>query len=160
NLPSVVVGHVLAPRPGEWILDMCAAPGGKTCHIAALMGDKGEVVALDRIQNKIDRIRQNAQMLSLQSIKAYCFNSTQAVSDEPKQEAKGVDKKKSETAGLGSKCHFKSRFICVYKIWKNLIIAALSLASAFVFVAAGRTVVEERADRDTIGFFIAKFLKT
>ncbi|MEQ2167588.1 hypothetical protein GOODEAATRI_005528, partial [Goodea atripinnis] len=40
NLPSVVVGHVLAPRPGEWILDMCAAPGGKTCHIAALMGDK------------------------------------------------------------------------------------------------------------------------
>uniref|UniRef100_A0A3B5LVQ1 NOP2/Sun RNA methyltransferase 6 n=1 Tax=Xiphophorus couchianus TaxID=32473 RepID=A0A3B5LVQ1_9TELE len=89
NLPSVVVGHVLTPQPGERILDMCAAPGGKTCHIAALMGDKGEVVALDRIRNKIDRIRQNAQMLSLQSIKAFCFNSTQAVSDEPKQEAEG-----------------------------------------------------------------------
>lgn len=40
NLPSVVVGHVLAPRPGERILDMCAAPGGKTCHIAALMRDQ------------------------------------------------------------------------------------------------------------------------
>ncbi|PWA18182.1 hypothetical protein CCH79_00004091, partial [Gambusia affinis] len=89
NLPSVVVGHVLAPQPGERILDMCAAPGGKTCHIAALMRDKGEVVALDRIRNKIDRIRQNAQMLSLQSIKAFCFNSTQAVSDEPAQEAEG-----------------------------------------------------------------------
>ncbi|XP_032407476.1 tRNA (cytosine(72)-C(5))-methyltransferase NSUN6 isoform X1 [Xiphophorus hellerii] len=89
NLPSVVVGHVLTPQPGERILDMCAAPGGKTCHIAALMGDKGEVVALDRIRNKIDRIRQNAQMLSLQSIKAFCFNSTQAVSDEPTQEAEG-----------------------------------------------------------------------
>ncbi|XP_008394936.1 putative methyltransferase NSUN6 isoform X2 [Poecilia reticulata] len=90
NLPSVVVGHVLAPQPGERILDMCAAPGGKTCHIAALMGDKGEVVALDRIRNKIDRIRQNAQTLSLQSIKAFCFNSTRAVSDdEPTQEAEG-----------------------------------------------------------------------
>ncbi|XP_007555713.1 putative methyltransferase NSUN6 isoform X2 [Poecilia formosa] len=89
NLPSVVVGHVLAPQPGERILDMCAAPGGKTCHIAALMGDKGEVVALDRIRNKIDRIRQNAQTLSLQSIKAFRFNSTQAVSDEPTQEAEG-----------------------------------------------------------------------
>lgn len=50
---------------------------------------QGEVVALDRIRNKIDHIRQNAQMLSLQSIKAFCFNSTQAVSDEPKQEAEG-----------------------------------------------------------------------
>uniref|UniRef100_A0A3Q2PKH2 NOP2/Sun RNA methyltransferase 6 n=1 Tax=Fundulus heteroclitus TaxID=8078 RepID=A0A3Q2PKH2_FUNHE len=89
NLPSVVVGHVLGPRPGERILDMCAAPGGKTCHIAALMGDKGEVVALDRIRNKIDHIRQNAQMLSLQSIKAYCFNSTQAVSDGPTHQAEG-----------------------------------------------------------------------
>lgn len=43
NLPSVVVGHVLGPRPGERILDMCAAPGGKTCHIAALMRDQVQV---------------------------------------------------------------------------------------------------------------------
>ncbi|KAM4605897.1 tRNA (cytosine(72)-C(5))-methyltransferase NSUN6 isoform 1-T2 [Polymixia lowei] len=89
NLPSVVVGHVLGPRPGERVLDMCAAPGGKTCHIAALMGDQGEVVALDRIRNKIERIRQNAQMLHLYSIKAYCFNSTQAVSSNPSQETEG-----------------------------------------------------------------------
>lgn len=68
---------------------MCAAPGGKTCHIAALMGDKGEVVALDRIRNKIEHIRQNAQMLNLQSIKSFCFNSSQAVSDEATQEAQG-----------------------------------------------------------------------
>lgn len=49
NLPSVVVGHVLGPRPGERILDMCAAPGGKTCHIAALMRDQVQV--LPRIQS-------------------------------------------------------------------------------------------------------------
>ncbi|XP_037828968.1 tRNA (cytosine(72)-C(5))-methyltransferase NSUN6 isoform X2 [Kryptolebias marmoratus] len=89
NLPSVVVGHVLGPQPGERILDMCAAPGGKTCHIAALMGDQGEVVALDRIRNKVDQIRQNAQLLHLQSIKAYCFNSVRAVSDDPSQETEG-----------------------------------------------------------------------
>ncbi|XP_076014197.1 tRNA (cytosine(72)-C(5))-methyltransferase NSUN6 isoform X2 [Genypterus blacodes] len=89
NLPSVVVGHVLAPQPGERILDMCAAPGGKTCHIAALMGDQGEVVALERIRNKIERIRQNAKILNLNSIKVHCFNSTQAVSSDPAQDAKG-----------------------------------------------------------------------
>lgn len=40
NLPSVVASHVLGPKPGERILDMCAGPGGKTTHIAALMNDK------------------------------------------------------------------------------------------------------------------------
>ncbi|XP_026217791.1 tRNA (cytosine(72)-C(5))-methyltransferase NSUN6 isoform X2 [Anabas testudineus] len=89
NLPSVVAGHVLGPRPGERILDMCAAPGGKTCHIAALMGDQGEVVALDRIRNKIDRINQNAQILNLRSIKAFHFNSTRAVSTDPTQKTEG-----------------------------------------------------------------------
>ncbi|XP_053714615.1 tRNA (cytosine(72)-C(5))-methyltransferase NSUN6 isoform X1 [Synchiropus splendidus] len=82
NLPSVVVGHVLGPQPGERILDMCAAPGGKTSHIAALMRDQGEVVALERIRNKIEKIHQNVKVLQLQSVKAYCFDSTRAVSDD------------------------------------------------------------------------------
>lgn len=51
---------------------------------------QGEVVALDKIRNKIDRIVQNAQMLNLHSIKAYCFNSTQAVSSDPAQETEGT----------------------------------------------------------------------
>ena len=40
NLPSIVCSAVLAPQPGEMILDMCAAPGGKTTHIATLMNNK------------------------------------------------------------------------------------------------------------------------
>ncbi|CAN9506365.1 unnamed protein product [Ophioblennius macclurei] len=89
NLPSVVVGHVLGPRPGERILDMCAAPGGKTCHIAALMGDQGEVVALEKSRNKIERVCRNAQALNLRSIKTFCFNSIQAVSSDPTQVTEG-----------------------------------------------------------------------
>ncbi|XP_077058083.1 tRNA (cytosine(72)-C(5))-methyltransferase NSUN6 isoform X1 [Siphateles boraxobius] len=86
NLPSVVVGHVLGPRPGERILDMCAAPGGKTTHIASLMGNQGTVVALDKIRSKMEKIIQNANMLKLDCIKAYCCNSIHAVSSEPAQE--------------------------------------------------------------------------
>ena len=44
---SAVVARVLAPEPQERVLDLCAAPGGKTTHLAALMGDEGEVVAVE-----------------------------------------------------------------------------------------------------------------
>ncbi|XP_056318424.1 tRNA (cytosine(72)-C(5))-methyltransferase NSUN6 isoform X1 [Danio aesculapii] len=85
NLPSVVVGHVLGPRPGERVLDMCAAPGGKTTHIASLMGNQGVVVALEKVRSKMEKILQNAQMLKLDCIKAYCCNSINAVSSDPAQ---------------------------------------------------------------------------
>ena len=41
------------PLKGERILDMCAAPGGKTTAIAILMKDEGEVIAADRSHNKV-----------------------------------------------------------------------------------------------------------
>eukprot|EP00062_Callorhinchus_milii_P005618 gi/632945234/ref/XP_007887938.1/ PREDICTED: putative methyltransferase NSUN6 isoform X1 [Callorhinchus milii] len=82
NLPSVVVSHVLNPKPGERILDICAAPGGKTTHIAALMHDKGEVLAMDKIANKLEKIKQNAKNLQLQCIKAFCYDGTKALDTE------------------------------------------------------------------------------
>ncbi|NWI99082.1 NOP2 methyltransferase, partial [Crypturellus undulatus] len=82
NLPSVVVSHVLNPQPGERILDMCAAPGGKTTHLATLMHDKGEVIAMDKIANKVKKIKQNAELLQLNCIKAFCYDGTKALSDQ------------------------------------------------------------------------------
>ncbi|XP_033367597.1 tRNA (cytosine(72)-C(5))-methyltransferase NSUN6 isoform X5 [Parus major] len=87
NLPSVVVSHVLNPQPGERILDMCAAPGGKTTHLATLMHDQGEVIAMDKIANKVKKIKQNAELLQLNCIKAFCFDGIKALSVE-KREAK------------------------------------------------------------------------
>src|SRR5436305_10050840 len=45
---SQLVGTLVDPRPGERVLDLCAAPGNKTTHLAALMGNEGEVVAYER----------------------------------------------------------------------------------------------------------------
>lgn len=40
NLPSILVSHVLSPQHNELVIDMCAAPGGKTTHLASLMRNK------------------------------------------------------------------------------------------------------------------------
>ncbi|XP_018419683.1 PREDICTED: putative methyltransferase NSUN6 [Nanorana parkeri] len=90
NLPSAVVSHVLSPQPGERVLDMCAAPGGKTTHIASLMKDEGEVIAVDKIAKKVEKIKHNASLLQLTSIQAYRFNSTKAVLREPKGMEEGA----------------------------------------------------------------------
>lgn len=52
SLASYTAALVLNPAPGSRVLDMCAAPGGKTTALAQIMGDSGQVVALDRSHSK------------------------------------------------------------------------------------------------------------
>ncbi|XP_020816417.1 LOW QUALITY PROTEIN: putative methyltransferase NSUN6 [Drosophila serrata] len=77
NLPSIVCVHVLAPQPGERVLDMCAAPGNKTSHIAEMMNDHGSVVALDNSASRVRSMRP--KLCSYQSITTHVFDSTKAV---------------------------------------------------------------------------------
>ncbi|XP_017034553.1 tRNA (cytosine(72)-C(5))-methyltransferase NSUN6 [Drosophila kikkawai] len=76
NLPSIVCVHVLAPQPGERVLDMCAAPGNKTSHIAEIMNDVGSVVALDSSASRVRNMRP--RLCSYQSITTHVFDSTKA----------------------------------------------------------------------------------
>ena len=59
---------VLSPRPGERVLDLCAAPGGKSFSAAFAMEDKGEIVSCDLHENKLKRIQEGAARLDLTSI--------------------------------------------------------------------------------------------
>ncbi len=60
---------LLAPIPGEKILDLCSAPGGKATHIAELMNDKGIVDAVDINPGRIGLVREAAERLGLESIR-------------------------------------------------------------------------------------------
>ncbi len=63
-----LVSHLLDPQVGDVIIDACAAPGGKTTHIAELMGDEGRIWACDRAASRLRKLRENAQRLQLRSI--------------------------------------------------------------------------------------------
>ena len=60
---SMLVARTLAPRPGERVLDLCAAPGAKTTHLAALMENEGQVVAVEANAARADELRANAERL-------------------------------------------------------------------------------------------------
>jgi 16S rRNA (cytosine967-C5)-methyltransferase len=57
------VSRVLDPQPGERVLDLCAAPGGKSTHLAALMQGQGEVVAVERNSRRAGMLTRTAQRL-------------------------------------------------------------------------------------------------
>jgi 16S rRNA (cytosine967-C5)-methyltransferase len=75
---AMAVARVLAPEPGERVLDLCAAPGGKTTHLAALMRDQGELVAVERHKGRAEALRRTAARMG-----ATCIDVRVADAAEP-----------------------------------------------------------------------------
>ncbi len=65
---ALLISTLCAPKPGMYLLDVCAAPGGKSTHLAEQMQDQGLIVALDRSFRRLRRLQENASRLALHSI--------------------------------------------------------------------------------------------
>jgi 16S rRNA (cytosine967-C5)-methyltransferase len=65
---SMLVARTLDPQPGEAVLDMCAAPGTKTTHAAALMSGKGQITAIEVNSSRLDELRAYCERMHATSV--------------------------------------------------------------------------------------------
>ena len=80
---SQLIAFLLDPKPGERILDACAAPGGKTTHLAELMADRGEIVAADTSARGLEKVKENVRRLGFTSVQACAADVTQGLKGKP-----------------------------------------------------------------------------
>ena len=77
--PSTLLAcDLLAPQPGETVLDACAAPGGKTTYLAQLMHDQGRIMACDLYESRVTRLHQNLRRMGVTIARAIQHDCMQA----------------------------------------------------------------------------------
>ncbi len=81
DIAAMMTSVALNPKPNDLCIDLCAAPGGKTTHLAELMGNKGKIFAFDIHPHKADIIRKNAKRMGIDIIEADTNDAT-VVMDE------------------------------------------------------------------------------
>ncbi|MBX9672412.1 MAG: 16S rRNA (cytosine(967)-C(5))-methyltransferase RsmB [Candidatus Obscuribacterales bacterium] len=80
---AAFVSEIVAPKSGDLVYDLCAAPGGKTMHMAEMMDGKGKVVAYDKQENRLSLIRDNRQRLGLTNVMVEKADCTRPIDVPP-----------------------------------------------------------------------------
>lgn len=94
-----LVSHILNPQPGSVVLDVCAAPGGKTTHLAELMQNQGQIWACDRTPSRLRKLNQNVQRLGVSNIQVWTGDSRQLPDEIPAADSVLID---APCSGLGT----------------------------------------------------------
>ncbi len=87
---AMLVAAVVDPQPGERIADVCAAPGGKTTHLAELQGDQGHILAFDSHPGRLALVGEQAARLGLRSIECALADASHAGAPSPESALPGL----------------------------------------------------------------------
>ena len=75
---SMLVPYLLLPESPELVVDLCAAPGGKTTHIACMMRNSGKVIATDISEKKLNVLRENCKRIGVQNVETRTVDATKS----------------------------------------------------------------------------------
>ncbi len=99
DISSMLVSHIAQPKEGDNVIDVCAAPGGKSLHIAEMLKGTGHVEARDLTDYKVNLIWENIERSRMQNIEAVRFDAT--VLDETSVEKADIVVADLPCSGLG-----------------------------------------------------------
>ena len=155
---SQLVGHIVNPQAGEYILDACASPGGKLCNIATTKNNKTKILACEIYEDKIVRIKQNITKLGLKNIEFYI---TDFLKFEKKQKFDKV-LVDAPCSGLGVlNRHLEGKFIdkdfCQFaEIQKQMLDKATTLLTENGFLIYSVCTISREETDDVVKHFLEK----
>ena len=141
DVSSMLVGEIANPKKGDYIIDMCAAPGGKSLHVADKMGDYGIVDARDVSQYKVDMIEENVHRTDCINVQAHVMDATVFdVDSELKADVVLADVPCSGYGVIGKKPEIKYR-VTAQKQEEIVILQRTILDNAAEYVKPGGVLV-------------------
>ena len=99
DVSSMLVAEIANPQKGDYVIDMCAAPGGKAIHLAEKLSGTGHVEARDLTEYKVALIEENIERSGLDNIEAVCQDAT--INDEASYEKADILIADLPCSGLG-----------------------------------------------------------
>ena len=81
DIASIMTSDILGAKSGDTVIDVCAAPGGKTVATAEMMKNQGRIIAMDFYEHKLALIEEQARRCGIDIIETKCHDSTEAFSE-------------------------------------------------------------------------------
>jgi 16S rRNA (cytosine967-C5)-methyltransferase len=153
--------HLLAPGPGEAILDLCAAPGTKTTHLAELMQNRGRIVATDVSPERLARVAENCRRLGIEIVEPQIIREDSVDAPAGPFDAALVDVPCSNTGVLGKRPEARWRIspadlVELPEIQKRLLAAACERVLPGGRVAYSTCSLEPEENADVVRWLLAR----